>query len=146
MGVFIDLKKAFDTIDHNILIDKLERYGIRGFGLSWVRSFPRKRKQFVQIGEYKSSYMDITCGVQQGLVLGPKLFNFHINDIRRVSELLKFYLQMIQTFFCSGDDLQRPLKVITMEINKLKQQFENSKLSLNLSQTKVMLLLCGGMG
>lgn len=52
MGVFIDLKKAFDTIDHNILLNKLERYGIRGVGLIWVRSYLKNRQQFAQIGEH----------------------------------------------------------------------------------------------
>lgn len=63
IGVFIDLKKAFDTINHNILINKLERYGIRGVVLHWVK---------VKLGEYSSSCLDITCGVPQGSVLGPK--------------------------------------------------------------------------
>lgn len=90
IGVFIDLKKAFDTINHDILLHKLERYGIRGIGLSWVRSYIENRKQFVQIGDYRSSCSNISCGVPQGSVLGPKLFILYINDIIMVSDILKW--------------------------------------------------------
>lgn len=71
VGVFIDLKKAFDTIDHHLLIKKLEKYGIRGVVLEWMRSYISKIHQFVQIGDCKSTCLEITCGVPQGLVLGP---------------------------------------------------------------------------
>ena len=74
IGIFIDLKKAFDTINHDILINKLERYGIRGIVLHWVKSYLRDRRQFVKLGDCASSCLDITCGVPQGSVLGPKLF------------------------------------------------------------------------
>ena len=69
--VFIDLKKAFDTIDHEILLSKLDDYGFKGPIFSVIRSFLSNRKQFVQIGNEKSSLKDILCGVPQGSVLGP---------------------------------------------------------------------------
>ncbi len=72
LGVFIDLKKAFDTIDHNILLQKNESYGVSGVGFNWLKSFTENRQQFVQMGEYRSTSSVITCGVPQGSILGPK--------------------------------------------------------------------------
>lgn len=88
----MDLKKAFDTIDHNTLLYKPERYGIRGARLSWVKSYLRNRQQFVQIGDHKSEYMDIICGVPWGSVLSQKLFILYVNDICRASKSLTFVL------------------------------------------------------
>ncbi len=140
-GVFIDLKKAFDTINHSILISKLERYGIRGLVLHWVKSYLSNRKQFVKLGESSSSCLDIACGVPQGSVLGPKLFILYINDICKVSKTLKLVLFADDTnIFCSGGDLKELLGRITTEMCKLKMWFDRNKLSLNLSKTKFMFL------
>uniref|UniRef100_A0A3Q3LLQ2 Reverse transcriptase domain-containing protein n=1 Tax=Labrus bergylta TaxID=56723 RepID=A0A3Q3LLQ2_9LABR len=139
-GVFIDLKKAFDTINHDRLINKLERYGIRGVVLNWLRSYLHNRQQFVKLGEYTSSCLDIACGVPQGSVLSPFLFILYINDICKTSNILQFVLFADDTnIFCTGEDLQQLLELITSEMSKLKRWFDNNKLSLNLSKTKIML-------
>uniref|UniRef100_A0A3P9L4Z8 Reverse transcriptase domain-containing protein n=1 Tax=Oryzias latipes TaxID=8090 RepID=A0A3P9L4Z8_ORYLA len=138
-GIFIDLKKAFDTLNHDILLDKLEVYGIRGLALTWVKSYLTGRKQFVKIDEYTSETKEISCGVPQGSILGPLLFNIYINDIFNVSKLMKLILFADDTnIFYSTDNQRELIKVVNTELNKIKLWMDYNKLSLNLNKTKVM--------
>ena len=139
IGVFIDLKKAFDTIDHRILLNKLNHYGLRGKSNDWIKSYLESRKQYVKLENCESDYMKVVCGVPQGSILGPKLFILYINDMCNVSNILKFILFADDTnIFCSGNNLKKLSELISQELNKLRDWFSVNKLSLNVSKTNFM--------
>ena len=85
--VFIDLKKAFDTVDHSIVVTILDHYGIRGVAKKWLSSYLESRKQYACFNCTDSGFLPITCGVPQDSILGPSLFLLYVNDLRNVSTL-----------------------------------------------------------
>ena len=139
VGVFKDLSKAFDTIDHNILIRKLNNYGIRGIALSWFQNYLSDRKQYVSFQGSDSLKLDITCGVPQGSVLGPLLFILYINDIVRSAPKLTFILFADDTnILYSHKNIDILTTTLNSELAKVQAWFECNKLSLNIDKTNFM--------
>ena len=134
--MFIDLKKAFDTVDHELLVEKLNVYGIRGVANKWLQNYLANIKQYVVINDDCSDLLDMTYGVPQGSVFGPILFITYINDICNVSDVVKCFLFADDTnIFCSERNLTDLQLILNRELGKLFVWFSVNKLSLNLSKT-----------
>ena len=139
VGIFLDLSKAFDTVNQNILLDKLSYYGIRGLPLDLVKSYLSDRMQYVQYNQKNSAMQNISCGVPQGSILGPLLFLLYINDLPNVSKFLTVILFADdRNVFYSHIDSSILTRVLKSEIDKLSEWFKANKLSLNLDKTKYM--------
>ena len=140
VGVFIDLRKAFDTIDHDILLRKLYFYGVRGLAYDWVKDYLSSRTQYVQYNNECSSRRNINCGVPQGSILGPLCFILYINDICNVSDILKIILFADDTnLFYSDTNLDRLYGTMNRELKKLVVWFKTNRLSLNVDKTNYIL-------
>ena len=105
--VFADLKKAFDIVDHNILLKKLDYYGVRGTANEWLASYLKSRKQFFSVVDHISSTKVIQTGVLQGSVLGRLLFLLYINDLNKSIENSRAYHFADDTnLFLSNESLE----------------------------------------
>ena len=139
IGVFIDFKKAFDTIDHSLLLQKLNRYVIRGIANSWLGSYLKERSQYIFYNNENSDEMNICCGVPQGSILGPKMFILYINDMVNVSKIFKCIIFADDTnLFCTSKDIVSLSVTICNELLKLKW-FALNKLSLNITKTNYII-------
>ena len=140
LGIFIDLSKAFDTVDHKILTKKLELYGIKDCNLRWFENYLSNRKQFITYGDKQTNIESITCGVPQGPILGPLLFLIFVNDLHKVTKYLDPIIFADDTnFFCSHKNIKTLFQIVNSELKLVTEWFLAIKLSLNAKKTKCVL-------
>ena len=139
-GIFIDLKKAFDTVDHAILLQKLDHYGIRGIINDWFSSYLLGRSQVTEVDTYLSSKSQISCGVPQGSVLGSLLFFIYINDFHNSSDKLSFYLFADDTNLLYADKNVKSLEeTVNNELLKVSEWLNANKLTLNAKKSNYVI-------
>ena len=139
IAIFLDLKKAFDTVNHDILIRKLQNYGCRGIPLNWFHSFLRDRKQCVKIGDAISEMKTVNIGVAQGSILGPLLFLLYINDFP-VDNNYKIVLYADDTtLIFKHKNLNELIRTINISMKRIYSWLVTNRLSLNYDKTYPML-------
>ena len=141
LAAIIDVKKAFDCVNHNILLNKLERYGVRGVPLNWLTSYLADRKCYVEIGTYKSRMNTFNIGVPQGSILGPLLFLIYVNNLPKFSSTMQTQLFADDTIvFNTGTDINMLIDSTNNELIKLNDWTLAHKLTIHPDKTKLLVV------
>ena len=139
IAIFIDLTKAFDTVNHNILLKKLSLYGIRGLPLKLLDSYLQNRTQTVIINNVPSSKKIVNVGVPQGSILGPLLFLLYINNLSQISDSSRSLLFADDTTICfRGPNMVNLVSLVNSELEKLVGWANANRLTINLNKTFYM--------
>ena len=139
ISIMIDLKKAFDSVNNNILLKKLELYGIRGMGLSWIQSYLADRVSYVALGKVKSNLHTTNIGIPQGSIIGPILFLIYINDLPKTSN--KFHTTLFAddtTFSLSDDNYDTMVTTLNSELTKVENWTNANRLTINVTKTEML--------
>ena len=136
IGLFIDFRKAFDCVNHQILLKKLHKYGIRGIAANWIQSYLSDRRQYTTFHQTDSDQRQLTYGVPQGSILGPLLFLLYVNDLPKASNILSTYLYADDAnCFIQTEDIQTGLMTLQSEITNITNWTTANKLTINTEKT-----------
>ena len=132
LGVFIDLSKAFDSVDHNIILEKLSMYGVKGNNLKWFHSYLSNRKKYIEFQNDDkkeiTNSLTIKCGVLQGSILELLLFIVYVNHLYRASNILKPIMFVYDTnLFCPGKHTITLFQTANIELEKIVICFQANK-------------------
>ena len=140
VGIFLYFSKAFDTVNHDILLQKLSLYGIQDIALTWFKDYLHNRTQYVTYNSIKFIKQRMTCCVPQGSILGPLLFLLYVNDLATVPNAFWSVLFADDTsLFLSGKDPEVMCNAINTDLAKIQEWLYCTKLSLNVLKTHYMI-------
>ena len=139
-GIFVDFQKAFDVVDHKILLHKLEYHGIQGVCNDWLKSYSSNRKQFVSINRYNSDLIPVDCGVPQVSVLRPFLFFIYINDLHKAIQYCKMHLFADDTnLFHTSKSVKNLNNLVNRGMKQFNKWLNANKISLNVEKTELVI-------
>ncbi len=139
IGVFLDLRKAFDVCSHEILLKKLKKMGINGIAYDWFSSYLQGCSQCVDINGHFSDFIDLDISVIQGSTLGPILFLCYINDFWKCTNMFSVLFADDTTGLAKGANLQSVISFVNLELQKIANWFRSNKMQLNASKTKYII-------
>eukprot|EP00733_Pompholyxophrys_punicea_P001778 Pompholyxophrys_punicea_v1_NODE_1022_length_1035_cov_1.868367.p1 type:complete len:176 gc:universal NODE_1022_length_1035_cov_1.868367:362-889(+) len=146
MGILLDLRKPFDTVDHQRLVKKLKLAGMDDSVLRWFTSYLSDRQQYIAHGDQASTYKNVTTGVPQGSILGPLLFIIYINDMPQVlKNLLSFLFADDTNLFAFGKRVSALADITNQDLNIVADWLKLNKLSLNANKSKCILFMSSKM-
>ena len=141
IATFIYLSKAFDCVDHNILLSKLKRYDIHETALQWINSYLSDREHFVSWNQTHSPLLNLKMSTPQGSILGPLLFLIYSNDIINSSNIMSFILFADHTtVYVQHDSVDGAIQILNSESAKVAEWFDFSKLTLNVNKTQMIMM------
>ena len=140
VATYIDLKKAFDTVNHVILLQKLEKMGLNKFNITWIKNYLTDRSQATLANGVLSSERQITCGVPQGSVLGPLLFLIYVNDLGSVLSTSQHFLYADDTVILqSGDNISDIVELLQIDLNNYGSWCKANKLTINTKKSNYVI-------